>query len=255
MINKKLTLRILIGCSLLAMMLSSCTTTHVARPPTDVVTYDVPTATDFARHGKYHSVAPGETLWRISRMYDVDVETLKNINNIRNVRDIEIGTSLYIPDAAARRHVVTLYPSSKWEYIIVHHSATDTGSSADFNKAHMQRGWKGVGYHFIIDNGTSGKADGQIETSPRWIKQEDGAHCKADKMNERGIGICLVGNFSDDGVSRAQMDSLVYLVNTLRNYYHIPKNKILGHGEVPGAQTECPGKRFPWHTFWSRLGR
>lgn len=203
--------------------------------------------------GIYHSVAPGETVWRISKMYDVDMETIKAVNKIRDVHDIDIGKRLFIPGASARKHVITLYPNDKWKYIIIHHSATDAGNSEQFNKSHMQKGWKGVGYHFIIDNGTCGKDDGQVETTPRWLKQEDGAHCKAGDMNEKGIGICVVGNFSKERVTRRQMNSLVYLASTLSNYYGIPKKNIMGHGQVPGASTECPGKRFPWKTFWARF--
>lgn len=65
-------------------------------------------------------------------------------------------------------------------------------------------------------------------------------------MNERGIGICLVGNFNEDKVSRAQAQAMVYLVKKLMQYYHIPKDHVLGHGQVKGAATDCPGKKFPW---------
>ncbi|MFC1548644.1 N-acetylmuramoyl-L-alanine amidase [Candidatus Omnitrophota bacterium] len=217
------------------------------------VVYEASGASFGPRGGVYHSVAPGETVWRISKMYDVDIETLKKANKIRNVHDVEIGTRLYVPGARTRKHVVSLYPSKKWKYIIIHHSATDIGSSTQFNKAHQQRGWKGVGYHFVIDNGTCGKGDGQIETSPRWLNQEGGAHCKAGDMNEKGIGVCLVGDFSRERVSRKQMNSLAFLVNKLRKYYNIPKSRIVGHGQVSGAKTECPGKRFPWRKFKSKL--
>ena len=116
-----------------------------------------------------------------------------------------------------------------------------------------KRRWKGLGYHFVIDNGSSGKQDGQIEISPRWLHQDNGAHCKANGMNYRGIGICLVGNFSEDRVTSRQMDSLVYLVNELKKYYRISNLHILGHGQVKGANTECPGTRFPWDEFRRRL--
>ena len=72
-------------------------------------------------------------------------------------------------------------------------------------------------------------------------------------MNYKGIGICLVGDFTGKYVSDAQMSSLVYLVNLLRKYYKIPLNHILGHGQVKGAHTECPGKSFPWERFFSQL--
>lgn len=201
----------------------------------------------------HHTVAPGETLWRISKMYDVDVETLKAVNGIKDVTDIDIGTRLVIPEAAPRKEVITLYPSKKWKYIIIHHSATDKGNCQLIDAAHKNRGWKCVGYHFVIDNGTSGKEDGQIETSPRWTKQQDGAHCKASGMNSKGIGICLVGNFSEGKISRNQMRSLIYLVKQLKKYYRIPNSRILGHGRVPDAKTECPGTKFPWREFYSQL--
>jgi len=202
-----------------------------------------------------HVVAPGETLWRISKMYDVKVEDVMRANRLAAGQAIEIGQRLTIPSAASAipRPVVSLYPSDKWQYIIIHHSATDEGSALEFNKAHNTRGFQGIGYHFVIDNGSKGKVDGQIETSPRWTKQQDGAHCVASGMNHRGIGICLVGNFSKDPVSDRQMASLVYLVDILRTYYKIPSKRIMGHGQVYGARTECPGTRFPWSRFFQRL--
>ncbi len=252
--NKKLWT--FLACCLMAVGLSSCRAGHVAALPGQTFTCAFPAAIPVGvRQGVYHSVAPGETVWRIARMYEVDADIIKEINNIKDVTDLEIGKRLYIPDAARRKDVITLYPGRKWEYMIIHHSATGRGNSSEFNRAHLKRGWKGVGYHFIIDNGTCGKDDGQIETTPRWIKQADGAHCKAGGMNSKGIGICLVGNFSRDKVSPRQMDSLVYLVNRLRKFYRIPKKNIMGHGRVPGARTECPGATFPWKRFRARLDR
>ena len=89
----------------------------------------------------------------------------------------------------------------------------------------------------------------------RWLKQQDGAHCKADGMNHRAIGICLVGNFNNEVPTRRQMESLAYLTNELRKYYRIPADRIKGHKEVPGAKTECPGRSFPWSEFRRRLMR
>lgn len=201
-----------------------------------------------------HVVAPGETVWRIGKMYDVSIEHIVRENKLKNSGVLEKGQRLKISQAAPAKPVVTLYPSKKWKYIIIHHSATDSGSALDFDKSHKARGFnRGLGYDFVIANGTADKLDGQIEVSPRWIKQEDGAHCQAGNMNSKAIGICLVGNFSQERVSVRQMDSLIYLVNRLRKYYNIPKNNILGHGQVKGANTECPGNKFPWADLWKKL--
>jgi N-acetylmuramoyl-L-alanine amidase len=205
------------------------------------------------RQDIYHSVGPSETLWRISKMYDVKMDDIMRANRLSSKEKLERGQRLLIPRAAPLRPVIALYPSSRWKYIIIHHSATDDGNANSLYDLHNRRGFNGLGYDFIIDNGTGSKQDGQIEVSGRWVKQIDGAHCLAGGMNHQGIGICLVGNFSRERVSGRQLDSLVYLVNMLRKYYHIPLSNILGHGQVPGAATECPGLRFPWDEFKAKL--
>jgi LysM repeat protein len=48
--------------------------------------------------GTYHRVARGETLWRISRMYNVDLEELARINRITDATNIEIGRQIFIPN-------------------------------------------------------------------------------------------------------------------------------------------------------------
>ncbi len=211
-------------------------------------------ASDIFRQDVVHEVGPGETVWRISKMYDIPIEDIVRVNNLSDATQLEKGQRLIIPNAAPMRSVVPLYPNDMWKYIIIHHSATDVGNALSFDYIHShKRLWKGLGYHFVIDNGTGDTKNGHIEVSPRWLHQEYGAHCKADEMNYRGIGICMVGNFNNENVSREQMDSLAYLVDILKKYYNIPDSHILGHGQVNGAKTDCPGKNFPWAEFRSRL--
>ena len=238
----------------MAILLSSCARMpieSVSYPPREIITRPL---TPILRKDVFHAVAPGETVWRIAKMYDVDIKDITRANHLKSSKEIKMGQRLVVPDAAPFKPVVTLYPSKKWKYIIIHHSATDEGNALSFHGSHHRRGFdNGLGYHFVIANGTKGKQDGQIEVSPRWIKQQNGAHCKASNMNDKAIGICLVGNFSNERVSFEQMESLVYLGNTLRRYYKIPLKNIMGHGQVHAAQTECPGKKFPWTKFMSRL--
>ena len=211
---------------------------------------------EIIRQDVMHEVGPGETLWRISKMYDVAIDDIARANHLADITQLEKGQQLLVPDAAPLRSIIPLYPSNMWKYIIIHHSATDVGNALAFDYVHSnKRNWRGLGYHFVIDNGTSDKKAGHIEISPRWLHQEYGAHCKAAEMNYKGIGICLVGNFNEEKVSSSQMESLVYLVNTLKKYYNIPDSNILGHGQVEGAKTDCPGKQFPWEEFRSYMKR
>lgn len=244
----------LLGVLILAVLTSSCAgvSQKPLQPYQPVAAYPQIPAPAF-RHDLFHTVAPAETLWRISKTYDVSMEEIMRANNLSNAAQLKMGQKLLIPKAAPAVPVIALYPSSKWKYIIIHHSATDEGSALAFHKSHRTKGWNSLGYHFIIDNGTSGKDDGYLEVSPRWIKQQNGAHCNSSGMNYKAIGICLVGNFSKEKVSAKQMEALVHLVDTLRDYYDIPLSRILKHRDVPGAKTECPGNYFPWAQFKSRL--
>ena len=142
-----------------------------------------------------------------------------------------------------------------WDAIIIHHSATEFGNMAIFDKEHKNKGWDGVGYDFIIGNGRD-SGDGEIEVTERWIEQKTGAHCKTpgNWANEEGIGICLVGNFNNRRPSQRQMDSLVKLTDFLQRRYGIYQSRIYGHGDTPGANvTDCPGNSFPMVAFKSSL--
>lgn len=235
----------------LVIFLSSCAT--VTNPPVQQMPQAGKPICSVVGNNIIHIVAPRETLWHISKAYGIPMIDIIQANNLRKDAQLEKGQRLIIPNAATTKAVIPLYQSRKWTYIVIHHSATDVGDAYYFNILHRRRGWDGIGYDFVIDNGTKGKQDGAIEVSPRWINQENGAHCHASDMNYKGIGICLVGNFSKERVSEKQMSSLVYLVNILSKYYRIHLSHIVGHGQVPGAKTECPGKYFPWGEFRKRL--
>ena len=142
-----------------------------------------------------------------------------------------------------------------WSAIIIHHSATETGNMALFDKEHKSYGWDGVGYDFVIGNGTD-SGDGQVEVTFRWKQQLTGAHCKTPDnwANEYGIGICLVGNFNDRSPTQRQMQAFLRLTDFLQRRYGIPQSKITGHGETRGAHaTDCPGNIFPMSRFKSML--
>jgi hypothetical protein len=130
------------------------------------------------------------------------------------------------------------------EYIIIHHSATAQGDAETFRRAHMAKGWRDIGYHYVIGNGTY-SGDGEVETGR--TEAEDGAHCSVDGMNRKSIGICLVGNFDIDKPTPAQMEALERLCRDIMERHKIPVSKVLGHGEV--AATNCPGKNFDMRRF------
>jgi N-acetylmuramoyl-L-alanine amidase len=145
----------------------------------------------------------------------------------------------------------------RWQAIVVHHSGTQNGNAAIFDKWHREgNDWEGVGYDFVIGNGTD-SGDGQVEVTFRWREQRIGAHCggtPGNWANEEAVGICLVGNFNHTAPTTRQMQSLVKLVRFIQKRYGIPKSRIYGHNTTPGARaTDCPGKRFSMTRLKSML--
>ena len=114
-------------------------------------------------------------------------------------------------------------------------SATDRGSARSFDKNHRGKGWDELGYHFVIGNG-QGSPDGHIEVGPRGHKQKHGAHCKTldNHFNEHGIGICLVGDFTESRPTRRQLASLTKLAAFLCSECGISPDRITTHGAVTG---------------------
>lgn len=144
-----------------------------------------------------------------------------------------------------------------WTAIVIHHSGTKNGNAAIFDKWHREGNyWEGVGYDFVIGNGTD-SGDGRVEVTFRWRKQIAGAHCggtPGNWANKDAVGICLVGNFNRTVPTARQMQSLVKLTRFLQRRYGISKNRIYSHNTTPGARvTDCPGKRFSMAKLKSML--
>lgn len=146
-------------------------------------------------------------------------------------------------------------PTAGWQYIVVHHSATPSATLAAIDQWHYDKGFDGVGYHFMINNGRApGTADGKITPTARWLEQRGGAHAKVPNhpdFNAQGIGVCLIGNFEQEPPTPAQMASLETLVEVLRQRYGITLDRIVGHGEL--KNTKCPGKQFPMEALLMAL--
>lgn len=119
--------------------------------------------------------------------------------------------------------------------IIIHCAATPEGKPftvADIDRWHRQRGFRCIGYHYVI------YLDGSIHKG-RPVEQI-GAHCTG--QNARSIGICYIGGCAKDGKTpkdtrtEAQKAALIQLVKELKASY--PEATIHGHNEF--ANKACP---------------
>lgn len=119
--------------------------------------------------------------------------------------------------------------------IVVHCSATREGQdvrAADIDKWHKERGFKMIGYNYVID------LDGTVEIG-RPITM-DGAHCNTSGVsgksyNKHSIGICYVGGLDKYGNPKdtrtfAQKKALAKLIYKLEIEYNIVE--VIGHRDA-----------------------
>ena len=110
--------------------------------------------------------------------------------------------------------------------IIIHCSDTPNGrdhDAADIHRWHQQRGWSGIGYHYVI------KLNGDVENGRPDYWQ--GAHAQAH--NNNSLGVCLIGR---DEFTHNQHQGLHILLESLLIDY--PDAKVIGHNEV--SSKTCP---------------
>ncbi len=221
--------------------------------------------------GKY-TVKSGDTLSEIAGKHGTTADQLAAANGIRDPKDLQIGQTLRLPapapaptqtTAGTAAATPTATPSAlpvslrkqldaqkvvggKWRYIVIHHSATSVGSARSMdlyhrNTRHMENG---LAYHFVIGNGR-GEPDGAITVGSRWRRQIRGGHLASERLNEKSIGICLVGNFEANRPTQKQLASLYALVNYLEDRCRTPSDAVKTHRQINTKPTSCPGRLFP----------
>jgi len=98
-----------VACLVLGLVLGSgCAAVH--RPPPDTLEPHEETApAENLEAGVVHVVEPGQTLWRIAKVYGVEVEALASANGIEDPTALEVGRGLWVPGATEILEVVP-YP-------------------------------------------------------------------------------------------------------------------------------------------------
>ena len=121
--------------------------------------------------------------------------------------------------------------------IIIHCSDTREGKDytvKDITSWHIARGFRTIGYHYVIYR------DGSIHAGRP--EEEQGAHCLEGGHNRHSIGICYIGGKSADGKKHMdtrtpeQKEALLSLLRRLKARY--PHARVYGHRDF--AARACP---------------
>ncbi len=155
--------------------------------------------------------------------------------------------------------------------IAIHHSATaDHATGAPVGNAHTffdyhvnTRGWVHGGYNYVItgEGVVEYALDDKISAYHAGFKDPDNSEGLeyGQYWNNHYLAVCLSGWFSDNRFyrdaggqthmipdshtfpSEAQMESLLALVQHLRDKYNISVENVRAHRELAGNSTVCPG--------------
>jgi hypothetical protein len=129
----------------------------------------------------------------------------------------------------------------KVEKLIIHHSLTKDQTVADWpaiRRYHVKtKGWKDIGYHWGIEN-----VSGSIVIQRGRPENMAGAHTIG--MNQKSLGICVVGNYDLTPPPDAVLDRLTNLCAIKCLEYNLTGDDIEPHHKYANYKT-CPGSKFP----------
>lgn len=134
-----------------------------------------------------------------------------------------IETNLEFKDMSTRKST---------ERIILHHADAKSCSAEDIHRWHLNNGWSGAGYHFLV------KKDGTIYR----LRPEDKVGAHAYGSNYNSLGICFEGDYMEEDMSAEQIKAGQELVTYLKHKYNI--TTVQKHKDV--CATSCPGDKFPF---------
>ena len=129
------------------------------------------------------------------------------------------------------------------DLVVLHHSgsAMERTTIHSIHRWHLQLGWLGCGYHYVIHS------DGSIFQGR--ALDVVGSHARG--FNDRSVGICVVGDFELEYPLLCQQEALgkllVYLINDKLGGQSL---SIKRHKDV--AATLCPGRNFSYFIPVSR---
>ncbi len=228
---------------------------------------------------EYYIVKRSDTLFGVARHYGVAPAVLAERNGLSRSAHVYAGQRLLVPvrskaQPSSKRAATppqtapqSSLPQSvqraidaadvdpgRWKYIVIHHSAVDTGTVKSMDHYHrdIRHMENGLAYHFVIGNG-SGIGNGTIVVGQRWKEQLDGGHLASEAQNHVALGICLVGNFDEHQPTARELESLRALIEALLVRCKLTSNAVKTHQQINIVHTRCPGSKFPTQSFLASL--
>lgn len=145
----------------------------------------------------------------------------------------DISTRLPRRSAYARRSM------SQIRHIVISHTAANPNLNLErIAQAHLQHGYPGLAYQFVVTRSGDVLRVSQLEE----VAQPD------QVWSEQGVNVCLAGNFRMEAPPLPQLDATGRLCAWLAHNLGLTPDNIIGLGEL--LQTDSPGDTFYVGPTW-----
>jgi N-acetyl-anhydromuramyl-L-alanine amidase AmpD len=128
-------------------------------------------------------------------------------------------------------------------YLVLHQTGVDPAiTPQQLAQQHMsdpQRQWPGIGFHYVI------AVDGTIYQTNRL----ETVCYHVIHQNAAAVGVALAGELNSQP-SEAQLAGAAVLLAWLAQDLKLPAGSIVGHCELPGQDTDCPGAAWQTGNGW-----
>lgn len=125
--------------------------------------------------------------------------------------------------------------------IVIHHPAA-RWTVQRTHEYHISIEYNGIGYNYYVQQ------NGEAFYGRSTANQEyQGAHALG--RNHDTIGVCAEGNFEIEYMQPIQYNKLLEVVVFLCKKHNLTEKDVVGHKELPGQNTACPGKNFDLNKF------
>lgn len=171
------------------------------------------------------------------KIYDSTAKQIAEEIKRRPVTDSVIADSFKMPEFAV---VTTNFSMRRPNMVIIHHTAQDSCAQTlyTFTQQRTQ-----VSAHYVICK--DGTLHHILNDYLRAWHAGVGKWGNNNDINSTSIGIELDNN-GRDNFSLAQINTLLGLLDTLKNKYNIPYQNYLGHSDIAPSRKVDPSVLFPW---------
>jgi N-acetylmuramoyl-L-alanine amidase len=137
------------------------------------------------------------------------------------------------------------YNARKAQIIVLHH--TSIGNAADALRVLSTRNSEGqVSAHYLVE--ANGRIDQLVDDGDRAWHAGASRWGDATDLNSSSIGI-EIDNDGESPFTQAQIQALINLLADLTSRLGIPREAVVGHGDIAPGRKNDPSALFPWATL------